>query len=431
MQQALPPELWRECIRWATLPPLGRLPLNDPPTCLSPWTPGCLAQGAFEEAADYSHAYEQHQIYPRKRALMLVCKAWTELAIEFLYESILVDMFGIGSAEKFVAVLRTPGRGSQFAWWVNRVDMNSRIKDHILTIQKLCPNLHVFNMFNGDHNNQGHYLAHLPFLHPESRLTTLSVTPVTLSTIFETSPSTLGHLRYLTIIVENNAGLWGSISIPIIPPLPQLISLTAVVLDWNGTAPFVPIESWSCPCLTHLTIHFWNDLKDVSGVVEHFGSQLTFFAFTLTEPYTSPFTMYSFLKAMPNLKELVTPQLFPRITHAELGPLQGFSHPNIEVLGFPVHSIPAHQVDGFSAEYVQRIYILFPKLRAVRITSAQRGYSAAYCQKNPDQDRLKHLQMFASILEGFKIVLEDPTGQDVRHYILEAGKLCLPMQSSQ
>lgn len=349
---------------------------------------------------------------------MLVCKEWTELATEFLYESILVDLYGIPSTESLVAVLQTPGRGSQLAWWVKRVDMNSRTKAHVLTIQGLCPNLHTFRMFSVDPNNHDHYLEHIPFLHPESHLTTLSVTPVTLSAIFKAAPSTLARWRFLTIIIEDFAtgsGVETCTAVPILPPLPQLLSLTIVSLGWNGTTSFVPIESWSCPLLTHLSIHFWNEFDDVSRLVEHFGPQLTYFAFTVTEPYITPRILYSFLKAMPNLTELVTPQLSERVTPTDQGPLCEFTHSEVEVLGFP---IPTYQVDDRSAEYAQSAHLLFPKLRAMRITSAQKEYTAAYCRENPEKDKLKGLQSFARILEGLGIVLEDPTGEDVRHYIL-------------
>lgn len=350
------------------------------------------------------------------------------LATEFLYESILVDLYGIPSTVTLVAVLQSPGRGSRLAWWVKRVDMNSRTKGYVAIIQELCPNLRIFRMFSVDPNNHDHYLEHIPFLHPESHLTTLSVTPATLSAILKAAPSTLDRWRFLTIIIEDFAtgsGMETCTSLPILPPLPQLLSLTIVSLGWNSTASFVPIESWSCPLLTHLSIHFWNEDDDVSRLVEHFGPQLTLFAFTATEPYITPRILYSFLKAMPNLKELVTPQLSERGTPADHGSLWECTHPKVEVLGFP---IPTYQVDDRSAEYAQCAHLLFPKLRAMRITSAQKEYTAAYCRENPAKGKLKGLQSFARVLEGFGIVLEDPTGEDVRQYILE-GRMT-PTKSS-
>ena len=421
VQQSLPLELWRECIRWATLPLSGRLPLSDPPTCLSPWVPGCLTHGVFPEAPDFSYAYEQHEVYPTKRALMLVCKDWTELTTEFLYESILVDLYGIESSEKFVDVLQTPVRGSRLAWWVKRVDMDAKITVPVLTIQELCPNLRVFCMFVVGSNNQGHYLDCIPFLHPGSHLTTLSVTPMTLSAILEASPSILDRWRNLTIIIEDFAtgsGAGTTTPVPILPPLPQLLSLTIVSFRWNGAASLVPISSWSCPLLTHLSIHFWNEFSDVIELVEHFGPQLAFFAFTLPESHIKWEILYPFLKAMPNLKGLVTPQISERITSDEQGPLREFRHPNIEVLGVPI----PYQVRDRGAEYAQNAHVLFPNLRVIRITGAQTEHTAAYCRENPQKDKLKRLQSFAHILEGLGVILEDPTGEDVRNYILEGGR---------
>jgi hypothetical protein len=46
---------------------------------------------------------------------MLVFEDWSEFAPNILYESILVHFDGIGSTEKLVALLQTPGRGSQLA----------------------------------------------------------------------------------------------------------------------------------------------------------------------------------------------------------------------------------------------------------------------------------------------------------------------------
>lgn len=348
---------------------------------------------------------------------MLVCKDWTELSTEFLYESILVDLYGLTGIERLVDILQTPGRGSQLAWWVKRLDMNSSIKVHVLTIQKLCPNLRILRMFSVDSHTRARYLEHIPFLHPESHLTTLSVTPITLKAILEAAPSTLVHWRFLTIIIDDLATGSGTSTVPILPPLPQLLSLTVV---WNATASLVPIGSWSCPLLTHLSIHFWDEFEDVSTLVEHFGPQLTFFAFTGTGSCITRQRLHSFLKAMPKLKELVTPQLSERVTPADQDPLWEFTHSEVELLGFP---ITPSDVGDRSAEYAQSAHFLFPKLRAIRITNAQKAYTVAHCRENPASDRLKDLQSFARVLERLGVVLEDPTGEDARQYILEGGMM--------
>ena len=396
-----------------------------------------MTHSAFEEAPDFSYAYEQHQAYPTKRALMLVCKDWTEIATEFLYESVLVGLYGTGSAEKIAAVLRIPGRGSRLAWWVKRADINVNAMDnaHVI-IQELCTNLRVLLMFTVQPNG-GYYVVGVPILHPGSHLTTLSVTSTTLSIMFGESPSTLDHWRYLTIIILDEA-------CTAVPILPQLLSLTIVLPIADSAAGLAAIGSWSwsCPLLTHLSVHLsddsdeFNDVTDLSiylsdefdsvyRLIEHFGPQLTFFAFTVLEtyaqPYIPPSTLYSFLKAMPNLKELVTPPLSDRVTLAEQGPLQGFRHEGIQVVGFPVHTNPNYEVNSHSVAHAQSALLLFPNLRAVRITSAQKEYTAAHCRENPAMDELKCLTSLARILEEVGIVLEDPTGEDVRRFILERG----------
>ena len=115
------------------------------------------------------------------------------------------------------------------------------------------------------------------------------------------------------------------------------------------------------------------------------------------------------------------PPLSNRVTLAKQGPLRGFRHGSIQVVGFPVHTIPNNEVDSHSAAYAQTANLLFPNLRAMQITSAQKDYTAAHCRKDPVRDKLKYLTSLARILEEVGVVLEDPTGEDVRRFILERG----------
>ena len=104
----LPPELWRECMHWATLPPSGRLPLDDSLTMLDPWPVGMPPTYYHYLYPGTAYGFEQSCLYTTKRALMLVSKAWAEIAVEFMYESLVIGHFGVGRPEQVIAVLEDP-----------------------------------------------------------------------------------------------------------------------------------------------------------------------------------------------------------------------------------------------------------------------------------------------------------------------------------
>ena len=109
-------------MRWATLPPSGRLPLDDPPTTLDPWPVGLLDIPFPYVQPEAAYGFEQSCLYPTKRALMLVSKAWAELAVEFMYESLVIDYFGVGRRYEVLEALEGSA-GFLLKKWVKRIDI--------------------------------------------------------------------------------------------------------------------------------------------------------------------------------------------------------------------------------------------------------------------------------------------------------------------
>ena len=107
-------------MHWATLPPSGRLPLDNPPTLFDPW-PVDIQCGIFAHLQlEAGYPLEQSRLYPTKRALMLVSRAWADLAVEFMYESLVLDRFGVGRPEQVLATLRD---SALLKKWVRRIDI--------------------------------------------------------------------------------------------------------------------------------------------------------------------------------------------------------------------------------------------------------------------------------------------------------------------
>jgi hypothetical protein len=53
---------------------------------------------------------------------MLVCKAWAAIAEEYMYQSLIVNMFGLYNDEKLSALFQNTKQAERFGRWVQRVD---------------------------------------------------------------------------------------------------------------------------------------------------------------------------------------------------------------------------------------------------------------------------------------------------------------------
>ena len=102
-------------MRWATLPTSGRGPLDPPATAMDRWPVGYPLPGNTHPilGPEVTYPWEQSRLYVTKRSLVLVCKEWKALAAEYLYESLVVEIFGVGKEEKLLTSLRTIKRGER------------------------------------------------------------------------------------------------------------------------------------------------------------------------------------------------------------------------------------------------------------------------------------------------------------------------------
>jgi hypothetical protein len=119
----LPPEVWSECHRWATLPSTGRLPTDLPATCLDLWPKGTPTYFDQFDGPDACYQWEQSCLYPTKSSLMLVCREWYHIAAVWMYESLVVRLLDGNNVDKLIETFETP-RGAELAKLVKRIDID-------------------------------------------------------------------------------------------------------------------------------------------------------------------------------------------------------------------------------------------------------------------------------------------------------------------
>jgi hypothetical protein len=394
----LPPELWRDCIRWATLPPSGRLPLHDAPTTLDPWPvgmPHILLPYLQPEAA---YGFEQSCLYPTKRALMLVSKAWAELAVEFMYESLVIGHFGVGRVEQVIAALEGSA-GFLLKRWVKRVDIWDLVAMSY-NLERLAriglPNLRVQHTFL----SRNLELAPSPIL--------LSERPLHL--VERGGSLGFGRLMSPGEVLENLRCLTLSISQPLPTPffLPSnLRRFTIIVFE---TAHFrvqdfcSTRDSVALPNLTHLTVHHIDPASDrfmrSMELINRIGSQLRHL--TLTSICDArDWTEVDFgaiLRVCAQLTELV---ISPHMSTREAD-LSDYRHSNLQTLGITV-SLGTSQPDYLSFFDIFLRREAFPRLSAIRLISmstVQGGMGAN-----------RWLVLYALRLIGHGIRLEDHLGR--------------------
>jgi hypothetical protein len=81
-----------------------------------------------------TYLWEQSRLYPTKRALMPVCKEWEAITMEYMYKSLVVELFGVGNEAKLLTSLQTTKLGERLRWWVKRVDTNWKIRSTLARI---------------------------------------------------------------------------------------------------------------------------------------------------------------------------------------------------------------------------------------------------------------------------------------------------------
>jgi hypothetical protein len=214
---------------------------------------------------EVAYVFEQSRLYPTKRALMLVSRAWAALAAEFMYESLVIGHFGVGRPELVFATLEG-STGLVLKKWVKRVDIFWCSSERLARIG--LPNLRAQNLFYDMR------------MEPFSNL--LSEQPLHLveprgSTILDRLPSqggAFGSLRCLTFWMVN--------SLPNPLHLPSTLRRLTIIASTTDTLRLQIIssthDSVALPNLTHLTLHHRNQAPDrfvwSMEIINHIGPQL-------------------------------------------------------------------------------------------------------------------------------------------------------------
>jgi len=386
----LPPELLRECIRWATLPPSGRLPLDDTFTTLDPCPVGMSGDFHRFLYPETAYAFEQSRLYPTKRALMLVSRAWTELAVEFMYESLVINYFGVGRPEQVLAALEGSA-GLVLKKWVKRVDIfrfpRPTQKDYV------CERLARIGLSNLRVQNHCHMeIVPLENLLSEQPLHLIEAcgSPI----LDRLASRTFRSLRCLTLWMVK----------PLVTPLhlpSNLRRLTIIPYDTTYLRVqniFSTCDSFAIPNLTHLALHHRNRSPDrlvrSMEIINHIGPQLRHLTLTAkigAQDWNGD-DLCTILCVCTQLRELVIPS--PLVSwKAEPG---DYGHPNLQTLGIHITWRWDFEscIDIFSRRGA------FPKLGVIRFVS-QRGDTAPKPWVEP----------YALHLRGHGIRLEDCCGR--------------------
>ena len=280
-----------------------------------------------------AYAFEQSRLYPTKRALMLVSRAWAELAVEFMYESLVIDYFGVGRPRQVLAALEGSA-GLVLKKWVKRVDRFRcplpPQKDYVC--ERLAriglPNLRVQNMVS----NRDAEKAPLENLLSEQPLHLMEACG---SPILERLTSgTFRSLRCLTLWMIK----------PLVTPLhlpSNLRRLTIILYDTTYLRVqniFSTRDSFTLPNLTHLALHHRNESPDrfvrSMEIINHIGPQLRHLTLTAiigTDNWNGD-DLCTTLRVCTQLRELVIPLPLAswKAEHGDYG------HPILQTLGIPI-----------------------------------------------------------------------------------------------
>ena len=411
----LPPEVWRECHRWATLPSTGRLPTDLPATCLDIWPKGVYWIDNVLDGPDVCYPSEQFHLYPTKRNLMLVCREWYHTAIVWMYESLVFDRRrGVGKFDKLRATLETP-RGAELTKLVKRIDINMykwtdgrrTISDesfsHIRFLDQHCPNAKIFVPWHGE----------TPAGKPVST-TCMWDADALFASHMENDPefsTAAATWRFLRIIEDSSRNR---------PPAVTLSQgfkrLERLTLDFwhtscDNTSPLLAsLRCHPLVSLTHLTIKlfFGNcNQPSIRDFLRQFGKQLRFFALVVNDrdPHfeAEPFTDLLFL--IPNVKELVLP-LGGYVRASVPMPEQ---YRSVEIFG-------ASRSRWTSRSYSLLIGFLkmatwsFPSLKVVRVLGMRSFESPCLRIHGPCADKLLMRE----------IRVEDREGKDIRPFLCKS-----------
>ena len=392
-------------MRWATLPPSGRLPLDDPSTALDPWPVGIPHISFLYLHPEAAYGFEQSRLYPIKRALMLVSKAWAELAVEFMYESLVIEYFGVGRLGQVIAALGGSA-GFLLRKLVKRIDIWFRdlaVRDDIC--ERLArvglPNLRVQYMFPFPH---GQYLRNVEpqILLSEHPLQLVGTCGSPLFARLKSQGEAFGSLRCLT--------LW--IAEPLPTPFLLPSNLHRLTIIFYASADFLvqsfssTRESVALPNLTHLTLHLGYNASDrlllSMEIINHIGPQLRHLTLTgvIITPGWTRAHLCTILCVCTQLTELAIPS---DVGIREADP-NDYRHSILQTLGIPIPLRSSEQdFRSFSDIFSRRE--AFPRLNTIRVISI--GSNQGEMKEN------QWLKPYALRLRDHGIRLEDHSGRHV------------------
>ena len=359
--------------------------------------------------------------------MVLVCRAWNDIATEYLYEHIICRFAANSvSSEALIAVLQDSAKGERLARMVIRVDIyNSSYHLYLQsTLLQLCPNLQSIYI----HTAPLYYPY--PYSYRRRNLPTLSVVSELLhASEYQPFWSTADHWHSLTIYFDMPE-LSGDPGIPIaqkniLPPPPdsggkEFINLRHIYFTSGGISRYSirNLKHWPLPSITHLTIRSYilgagGTYDEVLDILQSspLGQQLKFFAFLVhlaTHPsYTTACGSLELLKAIPNLEEVALPFFWDSIRP----PNTTITFPNVHTMGMETNRLGYTPEDAF-ATYAETCCRLFPNLRTIRTTSTTTTHTVDHFLKR-GTGLMIHLRKAAALLKDRGIKFEDRAGWDI------------------
>lgn len=369
--------------------------------------------------------------------MVLVCKAWSQIATEYLYEHIICGLSGLSDYSNLLTSLQASQRGQQLARLVIRVDISATCDQPYLqsAFLRFCPNL------------QSIYISTDFFCHPylysdgHRNLPIASISPQLLQTReYERFWSVMDQWRSLTICFDI-PGPNGTIPIPPkdLPPPPVYFdgkvftNLRHIVFTSRGHRKYSirNLIHWPLPSLTHLTISSYTPgvektYEDVLHMLQssQLGLQLKFFALLVHRTTSSHSTTMSgsleLLKSMPNLEEVVLPFFWV----SALPPIMTIALPKVHTVGMENDRLGytlATTMENAFAFYAEICCRLFPNMRKMRTTSTMSRYTVAFFLARK-VGPMVHLKRAAAVLKDHGIKFEDCVGCDITHLLSKKSK---------
>jgi hypothetical protein len=391
----LPPELWRFCIRWATLPSSGRTPLDLPITILDKLPAGFRSIGYPYPNQEGIYVWEQSRLYPTKRALMLVCKAWAAIAEEYMYESLVVNLFGLDNDAKLSALFQNTKQAERFRRWAQRVDADQHTHFAKELIEEL-PNAKIQRVWKVAPN------AFHPRVVPQSefsgsfQLHNLDIALNNSGVAFPSTNHVAVHPRHLSLYLGPFSDHLPLKSPMHFPNLQYLAISIPLGLSYTEETFLTITKSWTCPVLTHLCINGPPPEHPalITDLVSRYGETLRYL-----ELMGPSLGLHSILGACPHLTSLAItePKDIKRQMEDQL------QHSNLQTIGLTIMGPDIEVLISRLCDHKS-----FPKLSLVRITSGAPRWRKQFIRES--------IEWFAPIaiqLLEAGIRLEDRSGADL------------------